>query len=135
MKWIDVIIPGNLYFYWCNCNYMILGDYKYYVRFSIHFTCLYSPTSQMYLGRTSPNWNKNIDRSSYIWKDFGNSEFIAFIQELPMYPHHNFWSAKLDHGSYSIVFIWTSAIYLDRLSSDPFYDNEEPTKICLALDT
>ena len=39
---------------------MILGDYKYYVRFSIHFTCLYSPTSQMYLGRTFPNWNKKL---------------------------------------------------------------------------
>ena len=32
---------------------MVLRDYRYYVRFSIHSACLYSPTSQLYLGSTS----------------------------------------------------------------------------------
>ena len=31
--------------------------------------------------------------------------------------------------------MWTSTIYLNQLSSDSFHDNEEPTKICLDLDT
>ena len=32
---------------------MVIRDYRYYVRFSIHSACLYSPTSQLYLGSTS----------------------------------------------------------------------------------
>ena len=57
--------------------------------------------------------------SNRIWRLHGN-----------LFPHSCTVRKKLRNRS-----VWTSAIYLNQLSSDSSYDNEEPTKICLALDT